>query len=35
MIPGILIPAMTGIPNQHNHDESLELTPDQASWLGK
>ncbi|XP_055301803.1 facilitated trehalose transporter Tret1-like [Sitodiplosis mosellana] len=30
----IIIPALTGIPNKHNLNESLSLTPSQASWLG-
>lgn len=34
VIPGIIIPALTGIPNQHNLNEPLKLTPSQASWLG-
>lgn len=31
---GIIIPALTGHPNNHNMGETLSLTPDQASWLG-
>lgn len=33
--PGIIIPALTGIPNEYNKDEFLSMTPEQASWLGK
>lgn len=32
--PAIIIPALTGIPNDHNQHEQLFLTPVQASWLG-
>lgn len=32
---GIIIPALTGIPNKHNLNESLSLSSTQASWLGK
>lgn len=32
--PGIIIPALTGITNEHNTNETLSLTPAQASWLG-
>lgn len=32
--PLIVIPALTGIFNDHNMDEALTLTPVQASWLG-
>lgn len=31
----IIIPALTGITNEHNLNETLKLTPVQASWLGK
>lgn len=31
----IIIPALTGIPNKHNVNETLSLSPSQASWLGK
>lgn len=31
----IVIPALTGIMNEHNLNETLTLTPVQASWLGK
>lgn len=31
---GIVIPALTGIMNEHNLNEKLKLTPSQASWLG-
>lgn len=34
VIPGIIIPALTGIPNQHNLNETLKLSPSQVSWLG-
>lgn len=33
--PTILIAAMTGISNEHNHSEYLSITPYGASWLGK
>lgn len=33
--PGIVIPALTGIPNEHNRNESLSLSAVEASWLGK
>lgn len=31
----ILIPALTGLNSAHNPDETLSITPDQATWLGK
>lgn len=31
----ILIPALTGLNSDHNPDESISITPDQATWLGK
>lgn len=34
-IPGIIIPALTGLRNDHNLNETLSLTSVQASWLGK
>lgn len=33
-MPSIVIAALTGILNEHNLDETLKLTPLQASWLG-
>lgn len=30
----ILIAAMTGLLNEHNRDEYLTITSEQASWLG-
>lgn len=33
--PAIIIPALTGIPNEYNRNEFLSLTPEQASWLGR
>lgn len=33
--PGIIIPALTGITNEHNRNETLSITSTQASWLGK
>lgn len=35
VLPSIIIPPLTGIPNEHNRNETLRLTPTQASWLGK
>lgn len=32
--PAIIIPALTGIPNEYNQNELLSLTKEQASWLG-
>lgn len=32
---GIIIPALTGLPNVHNINEFLSLTGTQASWIGK
>lgn len=34
VIPGLIIPALTGILNEHNRNETLKLTAVQASWLG-
>lgn len=33
--PVIIIPALTGILNDHNQNETLSLTASEASWLGK
>lgn len=33
--PFIIIPALTGILNQHNLSETLKMTEVEASWLGK
>lgn len=32
--PGIIIPALTGIPNEHSVNETLTMTAVEASWLG-
>lgn len=32
--PFIIIPALTGILNHHNTNETLTMTPVEASWLG-
>lgn len=32
--PGIIIPALTGLPNEHNIKERLTMTSVQATWLG-
>lgn len=32
--PVIIIPALTGILNDHNQNETLTLTASEASWLG-
>lgn len=32
---GIAIPALTGLKNAHNQNETLSLTPSEASWLGE
>ncbi|XP_031626286.1 solute carrier family 2, facilitated glucose transporter member 6-like, partial [Contarinia nasturtii] len=32
--PGIIIPALTGIQNEFNQNETLSLTASQVSWLG-
>lgn len=32
--PVIIIPALTGILNDHNQNETLTLTGSEASWLG-
>lgn len=32
---GIVIPALTGVLNEHNRNETLKLTPIQTSWIGK
>ena len=34
-VPTILIAAMTGISNEHNRNEYLTITPEQATWLGE
>ncbi|XP_031620827.1 facilitated trehalose transporter Tret1-like [Contarinia nasturtii] len=34
LLPTIIIPAVTGIHNEHNQNEFLTITPVQASWLG-
>lgn len=31
---GIVIPALTGISNEHNTEETIHITGTQASWLG-
>lgn len=31
----IVIPALTGDDKEHNPDEILRITPEQASWLGR
>lgn len=31
---GIVIPALTGVANEHNRNEKLHLTAAQSSWLG-
>lgn len=33
--PAIIIPALTGLPNEYNRNELLSLTKEQASWLGR
>lgn len=33
--PTILIAAMSGISNEHNRNEYLSITPEQATWLGE
>lgn len=33
--PAIIIPALTGLPNEYNQNEPLSLTKEQASWLGR
>lgn len=33
--PGIIIPALSGIQNVHNLNETLTLSPVETSWLGK
>ncbi|XP_055302588.1 facilitated trehalose transporter Tret1-like [Sitodiplosis mosellana] len=33
-VPAILIAAMTGVPNEHNRNEYISITPVHASWLG-
>lgn len=35
LLPTIVIPALTGLPNDHNRDEFLTITAVQASWLGE
>lgn len=34
-IPVIIIPSLTGIPNDANRNELLSITPDQATWIGE
>lgn len=34
-LPAIVIPALTGILNEHNSNEFLTVTAVQASWIGK
>lgn len=34
-MPSIVIPNLVGIPNEHNRDEFISITPAQASWIGK
>lgn len=34
-LPTIVIAAMSGIPNEHNRNEFLSITPEEASWIGK
>lgn len=34
VFPSIMIPSLTGIPNEFNRNETLSLTASQASWLG-
>lgn len=31
---GIVIAALRGVSNKHNHNETLTLTDTQASWIG-
>lgn len=33
--PTIIIPALTGLNSQHNPDEHLTITAEQASWIGE
>lgn len=33
--PTIVIPSVIGVTLDINPDESLHMTPDEASWLGK
>lgn len=33
-LPSIVIPALTGIQNEYNRNETLSITAAQASWLG-
>lgn len=32
--PGIIIPALTGLKNECNMNETLSLTAEEASWIG-
>lgn len=34
VFPSIVIPALTGILNDSNQNETLSMTPAQASWFG-
>lgn len=33
-LPGIVIPALTGILNEHNRNEFLTITAYEAAWMG-
>lgn len=33
VMPAVIIPALSGIPNEHNAGEYLRMTAVQASWL--
>lgn len=33
-LPGIVIPALTGILNEHNRNEFLTITAHEAAWMG-
>lgn len=32
--PSIVIPALTGFPNEFNQNEQLSMSPSEASWFG-
>lgn len=34
-LPTILVPALTGILNEHNQNEFLLISAEQATWIGK
>lgn len=34
-MPGIVIPALSGIQNEHNRDEFLTITSTQSSWMSE